>query len=161
MAEEHLPSSTTHDFSQPQLPELTSKPGKDALTSDLLGATSVPSTAKLVVASVLAGVVVLAISVVLDFLLLVGHESTRTLVELSDLFAATLIATLFFIYGRIRQQQLLQRMQIIAEMNHHIRNALQVIASSSYMGDRDKELAVLRDAVKRVDWALREILPKL
>jgi two-component sensor histidine kinase len=120
-----------------------------------------PTNAKLSGMALLAALVVLVISMGLDLLLLDVHQSPRTLVELSDLFAATLIGSLFFVYGRIRQRQLRRRMEMIAEMNHHVRNALQVISSSSYMGDREKELAALQEAVKRVDWALREILPKL
>jgi hypothetical protein len=123
--------------------------------------TSPPSNVKLAGMALLAAMVVLGISVGLDLLLLDVHESPLRLVELSDVFASTLIGSLFFIYGRIRRRQLLRRMEMIAEMNHHVRNALQVISSSSYMGDREKELAALQEAVKRVDWALREILPKL
>jgi hypothetical protein len=45
------------------------------------------------------------------------------------------------------------------EMNHHIRNALQIIIyTASNANDRDG-VDKIRDAAKRIEWALREVLP--
>ena len=56
------------------------------------------------------------------------------------------------------QQVLLQRLQTIALMNHHVRNALQVLAYSQYERDRTRQAQIIRDAILRIDWALKEIL---
>ena len=55
-----------------------------------------------------------------------------------------------------RQQRLLanHRFRVIADCNHHIRNALQVIA---YMDAKDT--IVMRQQVDRIEWVLREVLP--
>lgn len=55
-----------------------------------------------------------------------------------------------------RQQRLLanHRFRVIADCNHHIRNALQVIA---YMDT--KNTIVMRQQVDRIEWVLREVLP--
>jgi hypothetical protein len=46
-------------------------------------------------------------------------------------------------------------------MNHHIRNALQVIVARASLDQQAKpELRQIDDAVARIDWALREILPR-
>jgi hypothetical protein len=53
------------------------------------------------------------------------------------------------------------RMRVIAEMNHHIRNALQVIQFSTRNQSGEAEVKAMRDAVQRITWALREVLPQL
>jgi TolA-binding protein len=44
-------------------------------------------------------------------------------------------------------------------MNHHIRNALQVIAYANATGDPDESMKLIRSSVERIEWALREVLP--
>jgi signal transduction histidine kinase len=74
------------------------------------------------------------------------------------------IAALFLAY---RQQQhrrelelMQQRVQIVGDMNHHIRNALQVIVYFA-QNAKDRESADrLRDSIDRIQWALREVLPR-
>jgi hypothetical protein len=59
-----------------------------------------------------------------------------------------------------RRQFIRERLHTISEMNHHIRNALQVI--SFYSGkDKDEHTmaAALDQAVNRIEWALSEVLP--
>ena len=60
---------------------------------------------------------------------------------------------------RQRQQYVECRLRVIAEMNHHIRNALQVITFYSRKGQK-QELGIV-EAVERIQWALREVLPQL
>jgi hypothetical protein len=43
-------------------------------------------------------------------------------------------------------------------MNHHIRNALQVISAVA-SGDLTEKPARVQEAVRRIEWALREVLP--
>jgi hypothetical protein len=51
-------------------------------------------------------------------------------------------------------------MQVIAEMNHHIRNALTPISLSADAIENRQLVRVISDGVDRIDWALREILPR-
>ena len=60
--------------------------------------------------------------------------------------------------SRLRRLETLRRFQIIAEMNHHIRNSLQAILYQSYSVD-DAAAARLKDAVDRIAWVLEEVLP--
>lgn len=56
-----------------------------------------------------------------------------------------------------------ERMNTIAELNHHIRNALQVI---KFLGGQQRsgldamQLQLINDSVDRIEWALREVLPR-
>jgi two-component sensor histidine kinase len=47
----------------------------------------------------------------------------------------------------------------VDELNHHVRNSLQVIVNQQVLGAGGNPGKV-SDAMHRVDWALREILPK-
>ena len=51
-----------------------------------------------------------------------------------------------------------RRARMIAEMNHHIRNALQVI-QFGLTGNSALPPEHMKEAVKRIEWALREVLP--
>ncbi|MGE5322881.1 MAG: hypothetical protein ACM3SW_08470, partial [Actinomycetota bacterium] len=52
------------------------------------------------------------------------------------------------------------RLRVIAEMNHHIRNALQVIAYHAWSAKSEHEIASMNEAVNRITWALQEVLPQ-
>ncbi len=57
-----------------------------------------------------------------------------------------------------RNQRLreIQRLETIALLNHHIRNALQAIVSSS---GSSNSTDTIRSSVERIEWALGEVLP--
>jgi signal transduction histidine kinase len=60
---------------------------------------------------------------------------------------------------RERRAVIRERLQIVSEMNHHIRNALQVI---SFFVSREKDqetVEMVRSSVDRIQWALKEVLP--
>jgi hypothetical protein len=53
-------------------------------------------------------------------------------------------------------------LRVVAEMNHHTRNALQVIVSRSTLSIADSNaISEIREAVKRIEWSLREVLPSV
>ena len=119
------------------------------------------STGKLILLTLgLAGLVFI-LSFGFDILLVREHESRRAIFALSDTLTSLITGALFFLYGHARRRALARRLETIALMNHHIRNALQVISASTYIPDRAREVGAIDDAVKRIQWALREILPKL
>lgn len=63
---------------------------------------------------------------------------------------------------RANRELVRARMKTIAELNHHIRNALQVI---KFLGAQRStldamQLQLINDSVERIEWALREVLPR-
>lgn len=58
-----------------------------------------------------------------------------------------------------RRKFIRERLRTISEMNHHIRNALQVISLYSYKERDEKTMKDLGHAVNRIEWALSEVLP--
>jgi len=134
-------------------------PGK-SLAGDWL-----PTWQRLAVISLLFALFVFCSSLALDYILLVHRDSPVATVEVSDALAALLAGVLFYKIldaGRRRRKLILQRLETIDQMNHHIRNALQVISFSVHANqEHAREVADIDRAVNRVQWALREILPKM
>ncbi|HZR29518.1 MAG TPA: hypothetical protein VFA71_12140 [Terriglobales bacterium] len=73
-----------------------------------------------------------------------------------DFVGGVVVAALLYIDERRRRRYLAERLQTIALMNHHVRNALQAIKYARYTPN---DVRVIEDSVARIEWALREILP--
>jgi hypothetical protein len=61
--------------------------------------------------------------------------------------------------ARARQIAVWQRLQMIAELNHHVRNALESIQLSAYSIKDQPSIRIIQESVDRIQWALREVLP--
>jgi len=81
---------------------------------------------------------------------------------LDDTLLRFLVAILVFGI-ELRHQRELRRQQrhiaVIAEMNHHIRNALQTIVYATFNASDRHAVDEVREATKRIEWALREVRP--
>ena len=90
-----------------------------------------------------------------------GLRRDATLLDnflLSGLVLALGIAQQLRHERELRRQR--QIMGVIADMNHHTRNALQVIVSRSVLSIADATaIGDIQQAVRRIDWCLREVLP--
>lgn len=93
-----------------------------------------------------------------------GMHGEKTFLDDALLGIFSALAVFFLLQQRDTQRELRRQKQyaaVIADLNHHIRNAMQVIVYRSELGVHDvPELQEIRDAVNRIDWALREILPR-
>jgi signal transduction histidine kinase len=119
---------------------------------------------KMLVLSLVAAAAVFIIGSTLDWILLHEHEPKTVTVEISDALGGMVAGSLVFRllqYERERRRRLRQRLEVIADMNHHIRNALQVISGTAYSAADQQQLEAVRQSVNRIQWTLREILPKL
>lgn len=77
---------------------------------------------------------------------------------LSIAFAVLLLKLMFA--QRARHRKVVQQLAIIAEMNHQIRNALENIQLTTYFTHDQHLISEIHVSVQRIDWALREVLPK-
>ena len=117
----------------------------------------------LALAAVFGGLMFL-VSFALDWFMMHEHDTLRSAIEASDLLAGTVAAILFFLFLRVQRERramLRQRVEVIAGMNHHVRNALQVISLSAFSSADQQQLIAIRESMNRIQWALRELLPKL
>ena len=90
----------------------------------------------------------------------IGRIRERLLAEgLSAIVVALLTAGLMREANRRRASAML-RMQVIVEMNHHIRNALAAISLSTDSMQNQQCIRVILESVNHIDWTLREILPR-
>jgi hypothetical protein len=118
---------------------------------------------KSLVSGLLVGLTVFVVDGGMEYFLLAQGVSQAGTLLVSDAFAG-IVAAIFATYGfflqRQREAEVQQRVDRIVEMNHHVRNALQVITYWSLADREKKEMDLIRKAVERIEWALREILPK-
>jgi len=54
-----------------------------------------------------------------------------------------------------------ERLRVVSEMNHHVRNALQVLIFHSAQAPDEEAVRAMKDSIDRIQWALREVLPNL
>ena len=72
---------------------------------------------------------------------------------------ATLLISAVLALVLYRRAVLQRQLGVVTELNHQVRNALEIIASStSRIGDR-KTVAMILDAVTRIDITLRSLFP--
>ena len=76
-----------------------------------------------------------------------------------DLLIGVLAGLLVFAYERHQHKAVLDRMRIIADMNHHVRNALQTILYSPFLEEQTEQVRIIQEGTRRIEWALREVLP--
>jgi hypothetical protein len=77
---------------------------------------------------------------------------------LDDVILGLLAGLLVFFYEQRRYRVMMDKIRVIAEMNHHVRNALQAIALSPY-AEKSQQIQLIDESAQRIQWALREILP--
>ncbi len=127
--------------------------------------TSLLSRKTMLLAGLLAALLVFMVGAGLDWFVLHENESRTIAISVSDTLAAVIAGALVYRlmqYERDRRKFVRQRLEVIAEMNHHVRNALQVISLSAHASYADKQqLDAVKASVNRIQWALKEVLPKL
>jgi hypothetical protein len=80
----------------------------------------------------------------------------------SDVLTSLITGILAFFAARyydIRRRAIAERLRITAEVNHHVRNALTGIFYSVEARKDPELLQITQEAVERIDWVLREVLP--
>ena len=113
-------------------------------------------------AVILIAIVVAFAGLAFDGLLLHEGVPRYDLLAISNLLTG-IVAGGFFWQALRREREnrefVQERLRIISDMNHHIRNALQVISFHSYRDQDEKTVEVLQQAVNRIEWSLNEVLP--
>jgi hypothetical protein len=87
------------------------------------------------------------------------HITSGKVAILDDVLIGMGVGLLVLLYERRHTQHLIRKLEVIRMMNHHVRNSLQVISYASADPPQEELRKNIRDAVERIDWALREVLP--
>lgn len=107
-------------------------------------------------------IVAFLVSELMHYLLVpdLGRHAERMVAEGVSAIIVGCLATQLLGSVLERRRILLARLQVIEEMNHHIRNALTVIALSADAIENQQSVRIISEGVGRIQWALREILPR-
>ena len=84
---------------------------------------------------------------------------TGVAAAIDDMLIGILAGLLVFAYEHHQHRVILEKMRVIAEMNHHVRNALQPIIYSPYVKEQAEQIKIIQEGTRRIEWALREVLP--
>jgi hypothetical protein len=120
-----------------------------------------PRSRDLLIFAIVA-IVVGAIGMGFDQLLVKEGVHRLDIIALSNGLTGIAAGLLYFQVTRIdreRRAATQERLRTIADMNHHIRNALQVISYASTTADKAQSMELIGQSVERIEWALREVLP--
>jgi hypothetical protein len=86
-----------------------------------------------------------------------GLEGSQRVVD--DLLGGLIAGLIFYFYERHRLRRLRQQLHVIDLMNHHARNALQPLMFMTDEPESRGQMKLVEECVRRIDWALREVLP--
>ncbi len=87
------------------------------------------------------------------------HNIHGFLASMDNILSGLACGLIVLLYERWRQRDIQKKMRTIQLMNHHVRNALQIISAASDCLDGTAPPSTLQAAVRRIEWALREVLP--
>jgi len=118
------------------------------------------SSAEIRLVSAFAGFLVFGTAAMWEWIAAREGWSLLPMALVSNVIAGALAGVFIFIMLRnLRERRLamLRRLAAIREMNHKVRNALELIQLSAYSTQHPKTIATITDAVDRIQWTLREI----
>jgi hypothetical protein len=117
------------------------------------------SDAEVLMMSLGAGMLVLLGALALQWIIydrFLHQDGLRIVGSLISGAFATLLAHGMSLRTRHSRQLELRRLESIALMNHHIRNALQAIVCCS---GSSESAEIIRESVNRIEWVLSDVLP--
>jgi hypothetical protein len=92
---------------------------------------------------------------------LVAYHLSLENTYLDEFLVGLLIALLVFaieLYHKAQLRRIRQAAQVMGQLNHYIRNSLQVILYSCSMPPSMASQQAVRDAVHRIEWVLQELV---
>lgn len=111
--------------------------------------------------AVVGGLIVFVATAIAEWWLLFELGAVTGTIVASAAVAGSLSGLLLYriiTYGRKRRAMLLHHLQVIADTNHHIRNAMEMVQMSAYLSGEKKVIDVIASATARIEWTLRDIL---
>ena len=119
------------------------------------------SPAEINLLSAFAGFVVFGTAAMWEWIAAREGWSLLPMALVSDVVAGALSGSFIFAVlrnTRKRRLAMLRRLKAIREINHEIRNALELIQLSAYSTHHQQAIATITNAVDRIQWTLREIV---
>jgi hypothetical protein len=118
---------------------------------------------RLALAFLLSSIFIACVGFAFDHLLLREGVPRLGVLFLSNALTG-LVAGALFLQSKVRAQEkhrlLEERLQKVAEMNHHVRNALQVVAFYRDQISDPRAGRLIQESIDRIQWTLEEVLPR-
>ena len=119
-----------------------------------------PSSSAKISLSVLCGIVVMAIAIAIHFAILPRERGLLLHAGIGDLIAG-LTAVVFCLAIQLRQEEIhyktaMERAAIVAELNHHVRNAVFPLCLAIQKTGDMESMKTANDAVDRINIALKD-----
>jgi len=114
-----------------------------------------------IIAGVLIAFSIFALTQLFHWLLFATHYRLVSKPLLADALSAVAIGAIaikLLDAEHARRQALLHRLRVVSEMNHHIRNALDLITLATYVVENPLAKDAITEATKKIEWSLREVL---
>jgi len=109
-----------------------------------------------VIWSLVAGIIIFLVSVWLD--LVVRALSWKHVALVDDFLMGLLCGALIFFYEEQRHRAMMRRFSSVGEINHIIRNELEIIQYSAHFTQNKEHIERIRACVGHIDSALRDVL---
>jgi hypothetical protein len=119
------------------------------------------SSAGVTLVAAFVGFIVFGVAAMWEWIAFQEGWSLLPMALVSDVIAGTLAGIFLFVVlqnARERRLAVAQRLATIREMNHEIRNALELIQLSAYSTHHQQAIATITNAVNRIQWTLREVI---
>lgn len=87
----------------------------------------------------------------------VGLVGSQRVID--DLVGGLIAGTLIYGHERRRLRHLYEDDRVNELANHHIRNALQLLALVQYEPESVAQMEIIDTCIRRIEWTLREVLP--
>ena len=108
--------------------------------------------------SAAAGVVMVFLTMAFDIMVDPRHPHGLWFLLFNDLLIGIAVAIIVLIYEQRRRRELAAKLFVISEMNHRVRNQLEIIQYASYTAKEKEHVAVIGESVSKIESALTEIL---
>jgi hypothetical protein len=60
-----------------------------------------------------------------------------------------------------RRSKVFEDMRVVRELNHHVRNALQIISYAVRVSETKEQVAIIDESIARIDSTLKDLFPQI
>jgi hypothetical protein len=92
----------------------------------------------------------------------VPHEGLGRLLDSLTIGLVVAIITIIEIKAvQKRRTKVMDDMRVVRELNHHVRNALQIISYAARVPETKQQVAIIDESIARIDSTLKELFPTI
>ncbi len=112
----------------------------------------------IIIVGCLAGIVEFVIHRTIERVL--QNEPLNSIVDSMTIAVVVAIISLIEVQAvHHRRRKVIEDMRIVRELNHHVRNALQIIQYASRFPEERQQVQIIDESVARIDATLKDLFP--